>query len=270
VTVGLYDEAPGVVVPRAVAARLAASSELASFFGARIFGSTFEEAMAPILEPTLACVMRGEEDQLRQTGGGIRLVYVVGVSAFLPAPTPAVGWLTVPAAPTLASATAGALTGSYDYRLTELMTDGESFSSARLTLSLTSQSPTLTMPAASSGSLGWRLWRSKAGLTACRWCATVPPGTATVTDTVADSALGDELAPVKGMREQLGNVIRAALYGTDNEILPLDGHYRSAGALRVTVEEPRYAGRRNLMVYGLTARYFAYYNPEAGSLEIDV
>lgn len=269
-TVGLYDEAPGVVVPRAVAARLQASTELAAFFGSRIFGATFEEATAPITEPTLACVLRGEEDQLRQTGGVIRLVYVVGVSAFLPAPTPALGWLTVPAAPTLASTAAGALTGSYDYRLTELMSEGESFASARLTLSLASHSPTLTLPAASSGSLGWRLWRSKAGLTACRWCASIPAGTATWTDTAADATLGDELAPVKGMREQLANVIRAALYGTDNEILPLDGHYRSAGGMRATVEEPRYAGRRNLMVYPLSARYIAYYNPETGSLEIDV
>lgn len=270
-TVGLFDESPGVAIPRIVASQLAASADLIAFFGSRIWGTSMEDATTPLRQSALVVTLSGEEDPRRQTGGRIRLTYVARVAAYLPIPTPAVGWLTIPAAPTAGTHATGSLTGTFGYRLTEITDDGESFASPALAVTVTSKWPQLTLPAPSSASVvGWRVWRTEAGRTAARWAGTAIRSASTWTDSTLDAALGDELAPVRGMREQLANVIRQALYGQDRETLPDGGYYHADAALRVDVLPQSISTRRNMIVYPLEARYPAIYDPEAGELAVGV
>jgi hypothetical protein len=260
---GLYAEAPLPLTARLVRDRLASDSELAGFFGARIVSSALEEADLPIRYPTLAVVPLGEEDRQRRPGGWIHAWFVFLIRGYLPVPSPASEAIARPGAPTLAGVVAAGLTGTFRYRLTEVTPGGESFAgddSTAFSVTLVNETPTLAMPAHSAGGLAFRVWRTSLE-TPRRYNLCGLASKATWTDTVPDAGLRDELAPDSNFGSRLQSHVESALTGVDVETLPENGVPHVNAALRINTLRPTLLTKRNLMVYGLEARWPTLFNP---------
>lgn len=209
-TYSVYDESPLARIPRRVRDVLAADAGLVAFFEGRISECDREDLENPQTVPSL-WVVPGKLTAERQVGGNVLARYELGVIAVLPRLTLAVAGIAAPSAPTLAATSGGALSGAYQYRLTAHGAVGESFASASASVSPSNQAVTVTPPSLPSGASGFRVWRTRAGRDAFRWIKTLY-GTAAWTDTLADTALGDELAPIRYYGERLIEEIARVLY----------------------------------------------------------
>lgn len=257
----LYVTTPQARIAELVADLLAADSDLSGFFGTRISVATEEDAAAPIVSPTLQVVGLEDESRELRPGGNIRSLVPVLIRAYLPVATPALRWLTVPAAPTAGTHVAGALSGARGYRLTEVTEDGESYASAVISVTLSSQSAVLNIPSPSSAAvLGQILYASPLGLTRYQFADYISASATTHTDTRTDTQLGDQLAPDPAYRQALIGEIEQVIFAN----MPLRDsfgvHYSHPTPI-VTTQKPGINARRNLMVYSTKIAFLTEYGP---------
>ena len=250
---GLTIEPPDLVCARLVAAQLAADTDLAAFFGSNISAADHDELSLPLPVPVLL-VLPVKQDPTRRSTGIYDSLITLEVRAVLPRPTPATSFLSAPTAPAVA-----APGYSITYRITQSGPAGESWASSPVT---SSGITTLTLPALSSGATRFRIWRSRAGATACRWV-----GESYASGAWADSAAnaeGDELAPVRGLGSRLLGMVQTRLsYATDdNDYLPEGGRYMAAGGVRLKPLPSRFYAERNLVAHVLEATYQTTYDPK--------
>lgn len=255
--VSLSTEPPSVLVSRLVAETLAADAELAAFFEGRISSAQAEEMRLPFAVPSLFACTTGEARK-RQPGGHVYLQNTVQIRAYFPRMALAAGWVPVPAF-TLTSAGGS----SYQYRLTQFGSSGESWASEAV---FSWGLGTLALPAFSSGFDGYRIWRSEAGKSACRWAATVrkagqwaDPGTATK----------PEIAPVRGLGERIVGMIESIFCNetTDAENLPTGGGLAASGALQQKSTIGKITNR-NLDLYSLEVLVSCLYNPVTQTIRL--
>lgn len=263
-TYSVYDESPLARIPRKVRDVLAADAGLVSFFEGRISECDREEIENPQAVPSL-WIVPSKITSERQVGGLIDMRYEIGVIAVLPRLTPAVAGITAPSAPTVAAASGGALTGTYKYRLTAFGTAGESFASASASAAPSAQAVTVTPPALPSGATGFRVWRTRAGRDAYRWVKTLY-GTAAWTDTVVDTALGDELAPIRYYGERLIEEIARVLYV--DESFTDSGECLADQALFCEPGPDRVIAARNLRFKSLRVSIPTQINPETKEVTV--
>lgn len=243
-----------VEIPRLVREVLKADADLAGYFE-QIALADLYQLDGPIRTPSLF-VVPGTLAQTRQVGGEAEGTYTVSVAGVFPVPTPFRYDLAALAAPTGALASSGPLTGSYVYRITQFNADGESAASPTLTVAPSAQWVTLTRPSLTSGALGWRVWRGEANRTALRHVVTLRADVASWKDTIPDSGLGDELAPIPFYAEALLDHAAKVLYA--NESLT-DGGIRSASyALAVQQGRDEIASARNLRIRELVLTIQTY------------
>lgn len=245
-----------VEIPRLVRATLAADVDLAAYFE-QITLADLYQLDGPIRTPALF-VVPATLAQERQVGGEAEGTYTVSVVAVLPVPTPFRHDLAATLAPTSALTATGPHTGVYGYCVTQFNEYGESAASPVLSVSPAAQWVTLTRPTLSLNALGWRVWRTKANRTALRHLVTLRADAATWKDTVPDSGLADELAPIPFYAEALLDHASAVLYA--NERL-LDGATASASAaLEAQQGRDEIATGRNLRIRELVLKVSTYIN----------
>lgn len=244
------------VIPALVRDVLAADSDLAAYFE-QIALADLYQLEGPIRTPSLY-VVPGVMQQARQVGGETEATYSISVAAVLPVPTPFRYDLAALAAPTSALASSGPLTGVYGYRVTQFDATGESAASALLIASPSAQWVTVTRPSLASGALGWRLWRTEANRTAMRHLVTLRADATSFNDTIPDSGLGDELAPIPFYAEALLDHAAKVLYA--NEMLTSSGTHYATAALTVQQGRDEIASARNLRVRELVVTVPTYFD----------
>lgn len=263
-TYSVYDESPLARIPRRVRDVLAADAGLVAFFENRISECDREELENPQTVPSL-WIVPSKITSERQVGGLIDARYEIGVIAVLPRLTPAIAGIAAPSAPTVAAVSGGALTGTYGYRLTAFGALGESFASSAASVAPNAQAVTVTPPSLPSGATGFRVWRTRAGRDAYRWVHTIY-GTAAWTDTLADTSLGDELAPIRYYGERLIEEIARVLY--DDESFRDDGECLSDQALFCEPGPDRVIAARNLRVKTLRVVIPTQINPKTKEVTV--
>ena len=253
-------DTPTRAIPRIIRAVLADDPHLAAYFD-RISVSDLPAFQMPFVVPALL-IYPGEPQRERAVGGPINLVYRIAVHLVLPALTPATQDIAEPSAPTIAAGATGPLTGAYQYRLTEFGAAGESNAGAAGSLTVSAKAPTVAIPALTSGT-GHRIWRSRAGKTACRWVGTVFGGSSTWIDTTPDDHLGAELAPLQLLAEGLTDAIAAALFS--GEFLVEDGHAKADICFSVDSQSGGVLPKRNVWVSEIRATIGSFYDPTTGN-----
>ena len=249
----LASEPPDVVIARLVAAQLAACAGLIAFFGTQISSMENEEVNQPNQVPALQVVTMAQAPKRRSTGL-VDSVITLEVRAVMPRPTPPSSWIVMPAAPIVTNPGPG-----ITYRITQFGAAGESWASEA---AISTGLATLTLPALASGCTGFRIWRSEAARTWCRWV-----GTARTAGTWIDSAayaMGAECAPIRGLGSRLLAMASECLMDrdTDGQYLPSVGRYMAAGGLTLKPLPTRYYRDRNLVAHILEAAYLTTYDPE--------
>lgn len=250
-----YDSV-STIIPRRVRAILAADADLAAYFE-QITLADLYQLEGPIRPPALF-VVPGTMKQDRQVGGETEATYSVHVVAVLPVPTPFRYDLAALNAPTAGLTSSGPLTGTYGYRVTQFNADGESEASALLTSSPSAQWVTITRPSLSASALGWRVWRTEAGRSALRHAVTLRADATTWVDTLPDSALGDELAPIPFYAEALLDHAAKVIYA--NERLVETGTAYASAAVTVQQGRDEIATARNLRVRELVVSIPTYFD----------
>jgi len=244
------------VIPRIVRDALANDADLAAFFEQIALAEQYQ-VEGPIRTPALL-VVPGTLEQSRQVGGEAEGTYTVSVAAVLPVPTPFRYDLAAPSAPTSAFTATGPLTGTYVYRVTQFSADGESAASPPLTVAPSAQWVTLTKPTLASGALGWRIWRGKAGKTALHHVVTLRADVTSWKDTVPDTGLADELAPIPFYAEALLDHAAKVLYAV--ETLTDSGSRYASAAMSCQQGRDEVATNRNLRVRELVVTVPTYIN----------
>jgi len=245
-----------VEIPRLVREVLAADPDLVAYFE-QITLADLYQIEGPIRTPSLY-VVPGALVQARQVGGETEGAYSVSVVAVLPVPTPFRHDLAAPTVPTSALASSGPLTGVYGYRVTQFNADGESAASPLLSVTTAAQWATITRPSLAANALGWRLWRSEANRTAMRHLVTLRADATSFKDTIPDSGLADELAPIPFYAEALLDHASAVLYA--NERLLESGTAYASAALEAQQGRDEIASNRNLRVRELVLNVKTYIN----------
>jgi len=245
-------------IPRRVREILAADADLAAFFE-QIALADLYQLDGPIRTPALF-VVPGVLRRDRTVGGEVEGEYLVSVAAVLPVPTPFRYDLAAPAAPTGALSSTGPLTGTYLYRVTQFDATGESAASAALSVSPSGQWVTLTKPTLSGSALGWRVWRSKAGKQALLHCVTLRADVTTWKDTIPDSGLGDELAPIPFYAEALLDHAANVLYANERLYDSSNGLAYASAAVTVQQARDEIATDRNLRIRELAITIPTYFD----------
>ena len=252
-----YDS-PSTIIPRLVRDILAADSEIAAFFD-RIALSDLYQLDGPILTPSLY-VVPGTLSHERQVGGETESTYTLSVVAVLPYPTPFLHTLAAPAAPTLAQASGtGQHTGTLKYLVTQFNAQGESAATTPASITVTAKDVTVTAPTLAAGALGWRVWRTKANGLSYRHAATFRASETSWRDSLPDSALSDELAPIPFYAESLLDYVASVLYANEN--LTTSGTNYSTAAILCQQGKDEIATGRNLRVRELVVTIPTYINP---------
>lgn len=261
-------ESPTSAIPRLVRNLLAADTTgLATFFD-EISVADLPQFELPLSAPSLR-IYPGNPKRERAVGGPINLVYDVSINVILPRPTPGRSSRTIPAKPVISSASSGSgVTGVWEYRLTEFGEDGESNASDETSVTLTSQLPTIALPALTTGGQGFRIWRSRKGCTACRWAGISWQGSVNWTDPVVDADLGAELAPVLLQGERLVDAITAVLLS--GEYLLESGSVHADIVLAVDTPPATVVQGRNLWRQEIRATLGSYYDPITGQFLTEV
>lgn len=249
----LSSEPPDVVCARLVAAQLAACAGLVEFFGTHISSIEHDQVGLPAPVPALMVIPVRQEPKRRPTGIYDSLI-TLEIRAILPRPTPASAFLATPAAPSVSTPGAGIA-----YRITQFGAAGESWASEPTS---STGIATVTLPALASGATAFRIWRSAASSSWCRWV-----GTSYASGTWADAttnAMGYEAAPIRGLGSRLLAMISERLirHDDDNEYLPSGGSYMAAGGLTLKPLRSRFDAQRNLVAHVLEATYQTTYDPE--------
>lgn len=209
----VYDEGPLARIPRKVRDVLAADAGLLAFTEGHISEGEDSDLENAIPLPSIWIVPLAPNEQ-RQVGGFVEINYDLALFLALPRSTPATAEIAAPTAPTVAAGATGSLTGTYQYRLTAYGAAGESYASAAASVSVSGKDVTVTPASLPSGAIGFRIWRTKAGQSAFRW-AGVSIGAGPWTDNTPDSALGDELAPIRYYGQRVIEEASSVLYNAE-------------------------------------------------------
>lgn len=259
-TYSVYDESPLSCAARLVASELRTDASLLAFFEGRILDVSAEELSGPIKTPTLAVAAR-TPSQERQIGGEMNAGLGVVAFALLPRLTAGRSDLTTPTAPTTAAGATGPLTGSYAYRLSQFGPLGESWATApSAALVVSAKAITVTLPALTSGYLGFRIWRTTATGTAYRHRATLWAPTSPWTDTGLDTALGDELAPIRHLELNLLTEFQRIIL--TSEWLKEASVYRSEAIVSAAMGASRLITDRNILAIPIAFDVPVSYDPK--------
>lgn len=240
-----------------------------AFFGADgIRQVDYEELEHPIRAFFLA-IVAGQQKAQRVVGGEADLLYRVPILVYLPRQTPVNASIAVPPAPVITKVSGGALTGTFIYRVTQWNEAGESWASPPVTVTLAGENAAVSFSSPPAG-MGFRVWRSTKGCTACRYNETIQPATVPsgYVDSVPDASLGDELAPVRLFAVNLKDYLRTVLY--QNETLKEATGVDVADACLVLEDKLDAIDRaRNLRVIGFAAQAHTIYGTQDGDPKAD-
>ena len=247
----LYTETSTTQIARLLASLLAANTKLAAFFGTdRITVLSRSEAQTPIRKPLLGIVPQVVKPVRVQ--GDLEMNLPVSVRLYLPVETP-IARRTAPAAPTVAQGATSTTSGTFWYRISEVDEDGESAASAAVSVTVSSKTPVLTLPATTR--LGFRIWRATSENGQYRYAGLSLGSAGTWSDTVAAADLRDELAPILDWQESLVWEAITTLFTGDAELLEESGRYHADAALEVEPKGPVLVARRNLYFYEFLATF---------------
>lgn len=263
-TLSIYDAAlVDVQIPRLVTAALRADSTLMSFVrGVWRVGSRKLAGWQP--KPPYILVTAERKEDTRMVGASLYGPYEMAVTLVLHPEQPVNAAVTGPAMPTLATGSAGVLTGSYHYALTSWDGSGETYvkedpnGTLQIAgpLSLTAQRATVTLPSLGSAS-GFRLWRTKANGSAL-YFHSCQAQSGDITDNVPDSALQEEIAPMPNLAESVTGRIRQVLFAS--ETLREGGYGHARAALKLTDEPKEYDAGLNVTCVRLVSAYDIKYD----------
>lgn len=257
----LYVDPPHVKLGRAFVALLKTSADLTDFFGPSISLMTMADFENPIRQALLAVIAQ-PGTEVRAVGGNVAMNVPLVARIYLPYITRATQAIAAPVAPTDIPVSGHA---AASFRLTEFGPYGESFAGPAVTSTI---GATLALPTKASGSDGFRVWRTPAGLTRYHW-AGVARG-ATWTDVVPDTRLGDELAPDVDLGASLMLAVGRAVFGRDAEILTSEGGAPQAyGFIERKPSLPKIVVDRNLLLYEYAFVNQTKFNPETGDIDLN-
>lgn len=212
-----YDLSDDVDLPRLAAAAIRAEPWVASFFGpAGIREHDDSEVSGWTPAPPYVAVLPGTMRETRAAGDVVRATMGVRVLVYLQTMIPTAPWITPPQAPTAATGSAGALTGTRLYAVTAYDGSGEScvldtggIVATSLPVTYAAQRGTITMPAV-TGVSGLRLWATRLGGKAFYFHSLAASG-AVVTDNLLDTELSLEMAPIRFLGRRLVSAVKRAL-----------------------------------------------------------
>lgn len=245
------------------------STYLVPFFSAsNILARESDEAVLPFgpFQVVVVPVSGGEQGGL---GGEIEAKPKVNIYVFLPrqgdAPDPSI---TVPAAPAVTAAAGPGLTGVWRWSWTRVRASGESYASPlSAPVTLADQKASVPLPPVLTGDLGFRLWRTPAGLTSARYAQPVLAAFAGPwVDDLPDTRLGHELYPRRGLTMDLYRRIAAVL---ESDRILQAGNPAGVADDVVTVERSpeNVSDARNQRVMRVAVSYSVIFDAESGASE---
>lgn len=243
---------------------------LVDFFGAEGIRLIDYEQLEHTIVPPLFAVVSGKGKPEQVISQQANFSYSVPIIFFVPRQTPVNPAVPTPAAPIITPA-AGPLTGIYSYRATFWNDAGESWASDAVTVTLAGQSAALNFGTIPSGVKGARVWRTADGRSAYRYVETVQPDqlAAGWVDGLADSMLGDELAPVQLFVANLKDYIRGRLYA--NQTIETDSGEHLADANLILGDRADGIDRtRNLRMVAMEATFGTIYSTQTMQSTADV
>lgn len=244
---------------------------LVDFFGAEGIRLVSYEQLEHTIVPPLLAVVSGQGKPERVISQQANFSYSVPIITFMPRQTPVNPAVPQPAPPTVTPVAAGPLTGIFSWRATFWNDAGESWASDAVAATLAGKSAALNFGAIPGSVKGARVWRTANGRSAYRYVETVQPDqlAAGWVDGLADSMLGDELAPIQLFAENLKDYIRGLLYA--HETIETDSGEHLADATLILGDRIDVIDRtRNLRIVGMMAQYGTIYSTETMQSTADV
>jgi hypothetical protein len=256
---------------RGIRKSLADDQNLVDFFGAEGIRLVSYEQLEHTIVPPLLAVVSGKGKPEQVLSQQANFSYTVPIMTFVPRQTPVNPAVPQPAAPAVTPVTAGPLTGAFSYRATFWNDSGESWASDATAATLTGQSAALDFGTIPSDVKGARVWRTANGRSAYRYVETVQPDQLATgwTDDLADSMLGDELAPIQLFAENLKDYIRGVLYA--HQTIETDSGERLADANLILGDRVDVIDRsRNIRLVVMEAQFGTIYSTETMQPTADV
>jgi hypothetical protein len=246
---------------RGIRASIASDGNLLAFFGAEGIALISYEQLEHTIKPPLLAVVSGQGTPGSRFSQQANFTYKVPIITFIPRQTPVNPAVPTPAPPTVTPVAAGPLTGTFSYRSTFWGDAGESWASDATTVTLSGQSAAIGFGTIPSGVKGARLWRTADARSAYRYDETIQPDQLSSgwVDGLADSMLGDELAPISLFVENLKDYLRGVLYAHE-QITDDDGVSLCDSALILGDRIDVIDRTRNLRIVGMLAQFSTIYS----------